>query len=347
MTDEAEGRDGPSRPMKGPGARLRERRQELGWTLDHVAYELRVSTSVLASLEDDDYAVLEAPIFVRGHLRNYARLLQLPPEELIEAYERDRETDPGEHLPLGRSPGEPVQAGAPRWVFVTAWLVAGVMLALGAMWWYAGPHRDPVDARVDLDEELAPPEELAEPPPEEATPEADPAETETEVPEIRAERDPDVEIMPESLDTPLEIDAEELAEAQADPEAAATGEDAEDEWEPERDSLVFGPGEPLGPDLTEAPPLEDMVTLRLVFEEESWVEVEDAAGRMLYRGLAEGDTEMSLDGVPPMQVFLGRGPVVTAEVAGQPVTFAGRIRGDDTVRFEVSAPEEPEEETSE
>lgn len=342
MSDDPEGREETAGPQKGPGARLRERRHELGWTLDHIAYELRVSTSVLTSLEEDDYAVLEAPIFVRGHLRNYARLLGLPPEELIDAYERNRGEEPIE-APLGRSPGEPVQSGVPRWVFVATWLVAGVMILLAGMWWYAGPHRDPADARVDLDEELSPPEELAEASPEEQTDPAEEEEAAPEVPELQAERDPDVEIMPESLDTPLELDAEELAEAEADPEQAAAEADPESETEEEIESLDFGPGQPLGADLMDAPPLADAIRIRLAFEEDSWVEIEDVDGRMLYRGLAEGDSELELDGVPPLQVFLGRGPAVTVEADGETVNFEHRIRGDDTVRFEIPAPEEDSE----
>jgi cytoskeleton protein RodZ len=57
------------------GARLGQAREQAGLTLEQVAARLKVPTRVVQSLEADDTARLGAPIFVRGHLRSYARLL--------------------------------------------------------------------------------------------------------------------------------------------------------------------------------------------------------------------------------------------------------------------------------
>lgn len=57
------------------GARLKQAREQAGLSLEQVAGRLKVPTRVVRSLEADDTAQLGAPIFVRGHLRSYARLL--------------------------------------------------------------------------------------------------------------------------------------------------------------------------------------------------------------------------------------------------------------------------------
>lgn len=57
------------------GARLRETREQAGLGLEEVSTRLHMPVAALRALEDDDWARAGAPIFVRGQLRSYARLL--------------------------------------------------------------------------------------------------------------------------------------------------------------------------------------------------------------------------------------------------------------------------------
>ena len=57
------------------GARLREVREQAGLGLEEVSARLHMPVAALRALEDDDWARAGAPIFVRGQLRSYARLL--------------------------------------------------------------------------------------------------------------------------------------------------------------------------------------------------------------------------------------------------------------------------------
>lgn len=68
----------------GCGARLKQARERAGLSLEQVGARLKVPIRVVRSLEADDTAQLGAPIFVRGHLRSYARLLGLDIEEELE-----------------------------------------------------------------------------------------------------------------------------------------------------------------------------------------------------------------------------------------------------------------------
>lgn len=76
----------PPEKKVGPGPRLREAREAKRLSLEAAANQLRVDSALLRALEEDDYARFAAPIFVTGNLRAYARLLELAPEPLIEAY---------------------------------------------------------------------------------------------------------------------------------------------------------------------------------------------------------------------------------------------------------------------
>jgi cytoskeleton protein RodZ len=62
-------------PLEGVGQRLREAREAKGLGLAEVSSRLKMPLRVVQSLEAEDWARLGAPVFVRGQLRSYARLL--------------------------------------------------------------------------------------------------------------------------------------------------------------------------------------------------------------------------------------------------------------------------------
>lgn len=70
----------------GCGALLRQAREAAGLSREDVSARLRMPVRVIAALESEDGSSLDAPVFVRGQLRSYARLLNLDIEaELTQA----------------------------------------------------------------------------------------------------------------------------------------------------------------------------------------------------------------------------------------------------------------------
>ena len=67
---------------QGTGLRLREAREAAGLGVSEVAAAMRVPVRVVESLEAGDWNRLGAAVFVRGHLRSYARAVRLPPDAL-------------------------------------------------------------------------------------------------------------------------------------------------------------------------------------------------------------------------------------------------------------------------
>ena len=65
------------------GARLRDARMAAGLSIDAVAQQLKLAPRQVMALEDDDYAQLPGRTFVRGFMRNYARLVRLDPEAVL------------------------------------------------------------------------------------------------------------------------------------------------------------------------------------------------------------------------------------------------------------------------
>jgi len=73
-------------PGVGPGcgAALRQAREAAGKSIEQVAAQLHMTVRSVANLEADDWSSLGAPVFVRGQLRSYARLLGVDIEPYIE-----------------------------------------------------------------------------------------------------------------------------------------------------------------------------------------------------------------------------------------------------------------------
>ena len=67
------------------GALLRAARESAGLSLDAVAQQLKLAPRQVKALEDDDFALLPGRTFVRGFVRNYARLVRLDADAVLAA----------------------------------------------------------------------------------------------------------------------------------------------------------------------------------------------------------------------------------------------------------------------
>lgn len=69
----------------GYGQRLRAAREAAGHSVSDVASRLKMPIRIVEALEADAWTSIGAPVFVRGQLRSYARLLGLPAEPVSAA----------------------------------------------------------------------------------------------------------------------------------------------------------------------------------------------------------------------------------------------------------------------
>ena len=130
-----------------PGARLRRAREASGLSIESVAERMRLNAALVLAMEEDRLALLGAPVFARGHLRNYAALVGVPEDEIVGACDAGEVPEPSFLPALGlrtrdRSPA--------RWT----WPIAAVMLAIAvvtAFWWWSArsPAPDPHTGVVD------------------------------------------------------------------------------------------------------------------------------------------------------------------------------------------------------
>lgn len=70
------------------GARLKAARQARNVTLTDIAGELHLDRDKLQDLEANRFDVFGAPVFTKGYLRRYARLVEVPEAEVLAEYDR-------------------------------------------------------------------------------------------------------------------------------------------------------------------------------------------------------------------------------------------------------------------
>lgn len=101
MTELIDSSPAPQEGVPSAGATLKARRIELGYSLDNVASQLKLTQRQIEAIENERFDELPGNTFVRGFVRNYARFLDLPWEPLHAYLEQ--------HLPVERQ-----QAALPR-----------------------------------------------------------------------------------------------------------------------------------------------------------------------------------------------------------------------------------------
>lgn len=117
-------KDFPDRPAD-LGACLKRLREENGVELDQIFQETKVSIHVFEALESGAYQRLPQKVFCRNFLRQYARIIGGPEDELLEAFDRAWERF---QLASGTHPSLIVEE-SPRRVF-RWWVWAPPALAL-------------------------------------------------------------------------------------------------------------------------------------------------------------------------------------------------------------------------
>ena len=68
------------------GADLRKMREARGMSLRHIATVTKIGLRYLEYVEEDRFAFLPAPVYLRGFLQEYARLVGIDPRRAADAY---------------------------------------------------------------------------------------------------------------------------------------------------------------------------------------------------------------------------------------------------------------------
>jgi cytoskeleton protein RodZ len=283
------------------GAQLRAYRESAQLTVDDVAHHLKLARRQVLAIENDEFDALPGPTFVRGFIRNYARLLRVDPAPLLEAGGLTGASPSAsiEHIAptMGELPAEDASSGSwSRWLIPTGLVL---VLAAGIAYYEFGDgarkfRKEQVEANAPV-----------------------PAPANTDQPLVRPDA-PAIDAAQPVTPPP----SPGTASASAAPPVAGTSPAASP-------SPTATPAPASVPAVT-TPPTQDAQTpapagadrVELAFTGKSWVEVRDAKGNLLLSRTLDASQPQSLTGNPPFTLTIGNARAVKLSYNGAAIDLA-------------------------
>lgn len=275
--------------FQSPGEQLKQARESKNLSERDAANKLHLSASYLRALEADDFDHLPEATFIKGYIRNYARLLDLPAEELVAAFEsmRPPEQIPADSLQSIRPTREMKQRVASAVILLIIVIVA--LLA----WWLMTPNAKQGTAADQVTGEV----------------------TRTENTQALASGDI-TDVVKSDTKVSGETTSDESPADTAAPAATAAAD------KPSQQSAAAVAEK-------KTPAAATNAKLTLTFSHNCWVEVADASGKSLYSGTQHAGGELTLQGKAPFQLMLGNaGGVTSVSVNGETVALPESDPGD-------------------
>lgn len=325
----------------GPGERLRNARVSQDMDIVKAAGKLHLTTDMVDAIECDDYSELPARVFVRGYIRNYARLVDLPVDSIMaqfdELWPEDEHKVKVENAP--RLPADPRPGN--NWSGGITWLLLIAGLVLFLVWWQGYLDRfSPKDVE-SLEQELP----VAEPSGSTGSslnlPLPETSDPETQAPALSqgpgllalpkkpaspatASSAPAVSTVPINKQ-PVSVSHDNVSTSQL-VKTTATGVTGAAPLtsilpqpatlEAQSDVAVAGePGNTERQITSPAAALQQGVVVR--FTEDCWVDIRDSSGSFKLFGTRREGTESLLGGKPPYRFVLGNAAGVNVVVDGE------------------------------
>jgi cytoskeleton protein RodZ len=122
--------DGSQGPLAGE--RLAEARREQQIAVIEIAKELHLDEYKVRALERNDFDVIGAPVFAKGHLRKYAQLVKVDEADVMaDYYQLNRSSGAPPVIPTRSRPRQVMSPGP--WVAV----IVVILIAATGYWWFA------------------------------------------------------------------------------------------------------------------------------------------------------------------------------------------------------------------
>ena len=323
--------------VNSTGERLRSARELKGLTQQNVAERLCLKLSTVRDIEEDKSPADLASTFLRGYIRSYARLVNVPEEELLPMLAKQ--------APIQAARVQPMQSfslGKRRkkrdgWLMIFTWLVLFVVVGLTGAWWYQN-HKAAQDDLVSMSDQNA----------------SVGSDNGQSIPLTDGSADGanTIELQPSApSDSTPAADAAGAAPAATAPAAtaqapAASSAPAASAQAGSAQSAVVSPSQapveganaqlPVGSAAVSAPAA-DPNALVMNFSNDCWLEVTDAAGKKLFSGVQRSGGKLSLAGTAPYRLKIGAPAAVQIEYQGKPVDLSRFIRTNQVARLTLGA----------
>jgi cytoskeleton protein RodZ len=125
-----------------PGIQLSNIRQQKGYSIEYVASKLHLRARIIELIENGEFNLLPEPVFVKGYLRAYSKLLGVSPDPFLTVFDNQYIFEKKPERALWQSKRESHKAEhIIRWFTII--FAVGVMVAVG-LWWQKNRDSQPV-----------------------------------------------------------------------------------------------------------------------------------------------------------------------------------------------------------
>ncbi len=335
-----------SKTKLGPGDRLQTARISIGMTVEEVASKMHLSTCILTSLEENNFDEITAPIFVKGYLRAYSRIVNLNEDEIIEQYSSYYLNGDGDPPITSTSNTSPeINSDDPRVKWITYIIIIGLIALLSTWWWnryQQAPEKVSLEGDNNIQTDVLAFDKAAKESPKDMDITTEKKSLQHEIKSVvdslgfnnQKTDEPDILLQDSSETTEEKPDSNEpeVVASVADEimtDTVISQETAVDETTIE--TFVSDEKEAEG-EPTENENKNDLV---ITVNADTWASIKDVNGNKLVYDLLRSGEVISVSGKTPISVFLGNGYGVVMQFKGKDVDLSDAIRANNTARLTI------------
>jgi len=289
------------------GAILTKARNTCTLSQSDVAEQINLPIHIIQALEADDFDSLPGSTYVRGYLRNYARVVGVNEEGIAKLYIEQHHQEP-----VIEAPKRSKQSYDPAIMWSTT-AVLSVLVGLVITWWidYNSLPEQNVDVVTNVvSEKLNNDQGISD-------------DVSNDAKDNSASRKSAIS----EFETNQSLEMSDLTAAELN--------------ESDQEETITADQQQAMEDASHNPTLVSSIdgaqTITVTYVEKSWTEIRDADSNTLIQGLIEPGVVRDIKGKPPFEIFLGNAPGVVIEVNGLYFDHSQYNRSNRTARFQVSS----------
>ena len=297
----------PAKKSVSIGALLTNARNVAALSQADIAEQINLPKRIIQALETDDFDNLPESTYIRGYLRNYARLVGINDEGLVKLYADQHYSEPAV-VPSRRSK----QSYDPAILWSTA-AVLSILVGLVITWWVDSNQVVEQGAEFVVNEVVVDSKNV-------------------DMPQAANDKNSTTDDSNENITqttqnssatTLSDEPSNEIEQSANNVEVITAHQQQAMEEESRNPTLVTS--------------VDGAQVLTVTYVEKSWTEIRDADSNTLMQGLIEPGVVRNLSGKPPFEIFLGNAPGVVIEVNGLYFDHSQYSRSNRTARFQVSS----------
>ncbi len=325
--------------QKTTGMRLRQARERLGFTRQVVAERLCLTASTIRSIEEDKAQSNLAPLFFRGYVRSYARLVQLPEDDLLAALKSNSPVLTPKIAPM-QTVSRKKRKKRDGWLIYFTWLIVIIVLSLTGAWWWQNHKAQQEEIASMVDNSAA---QQGDHPPVPVAVSATGIDSETSVKNVDNKNNTPTGIDIVATDSQNSVIAQP-SYGQYQHNDSVAGETHTNGISPfaidtDRGSEAVASDQSavitanVVPDIT----VVDPDALMMDFSADCWLQVTDASGKTLFNGIQQAGTKLNLVGKEPYKLIIGAPSAVQIQYQGNPVDLSRFVKTNRTARLMIPA----------